>query len=122
MKKSIVKMIIRIILRRASEASTWRGIILAIGGVYTINNPELVEAIIPICVALVGLIGAMLPDNPSQRIAHAGDPEYNSKGERIVDRRSTSEYPVNSEGEHIVDRRGGYPRDDDDSFGGFQNR
>lgn len=60
--KPILKMILRMVLKRLAEASTWRGIILGIGGAYTVQNSELVEAIIPVCLALVGLIGAVMPD------------------------------------------------------------
>lgn len=55
-------LIINYILSRLKEASTWRGIIALITGGWTTLNPEQIEAIIPIALAIVGAIGVFLPD------------------------------------------------------------
>lgn len=55
--------IIRYILARLKEASTWRGIILIIAGGWATQNPQLAEAIIPIAIGLSGAIGTFFPDN-----------------------------------------------------------
>lgn len=55
-------LIITYILSRLREASTWRGIIMLVAGGWATSNPEQVEAILPIAIALSGAIGAFLPD------------------------------------------------------------
>lgn len=54
--------IIKYIITRLSEVSTWRGIILIFAGGWATQNPELVSTIIPIAISLIGMIGASLPD------------------------------------------------------------
>lgn len=56
------ELIINYILSRLQEASTWRGIILLVGGGWARSNPEQVEAIIPITLAIAGAVGAFMPD------------------------------------------------------------
>lgn len=52
------------ILGRASEASTWRGLIMLITGIFGFNlSPEVASTAISCGVALSGLIGAALPDS-----------------------------------------------------------
>lgn len=47
---------------RLLEASTWRNLILLVGGSSAAAHPELVAAIVPVCIALAGAIGSFLPD------------------------------------------------------------
>lgn len=62
-------LIINYILSRLKEASTWRGIIALITGGWTSLNPEQIEAIIPIALAIVGAIGVFLPDKKLNSIS-----------------------------------------------------
>lgn len=55
-------MILNYILNRLKEASTWRGIIMLVAGGWAHQYPDQVEAVIPVAIALVGAIGAFLPD------------------------------------------------------------
>ena len=50
------------LMTQLSEASTWRGIIMLLAGCGTLIKPEFQEAIIPIGIALTGLIGSIFPD------------------------------------------------------------
>lgn len=47
---------------RLLEASTWRNLILLVGGSWAAAHPDLVSAIVPVCVAVAGAIGTLLPD------------------------------------------------------------
>lgn len=48
--------------KRLKESSTWRSIIYLIGGAWAIKYPDQVEAIIPIAIAISGLVGSFFPD------------------------------------------------------------
>ena len=48
--------------KRLKESSTWRSIIYLVGGAWAIKHPDQVEAIIPIVVAISGLLGSFFPD------------------------------------------------------------
>ena len=53
------------ILDRLKEASTWRGVIMVIGGAFGFTlAPELTDSIVAIAVAVMGsgVIGALIPD------------------------------------------------------------
>jgi|PlaIllAssembly_1097288.scaffolds.fasta_scaffold00009_20 hypothetical protein len=65
------QIIIKYILARLREASTWRGIIMLIAGTWATQHPEQAEAIIPIAIAIVGSIGAFLPDNKNTAAENA---------------------------------------------------
>ena len=47
---------------RLLEASTWRNLILLIVGTWASAHPEIVSALVPICLALAGAIGTLFPD------------------------------------------------------------
>lgn len=47
---------------RLLEASTWRNLVLLVGGSWAAAHPEIVSAIVPVCLALAGAIGSFLPD------------------------------------------------------------
>lgn len=47
---------------RLLEASTWRNLILLIGGTWASAHPEIVSALVPICLALAGAMGTLFPD------------------------------------------------------------
>ncbi|MBL4854668.1 MAG: hypothetical protein JKY25_10580 [Robiginitomaculum sp.] len=52
----------RYLLERASEASTWRGIIALLMSFGVMLSPEQIESIVVIGLAGVGLLGAFFPD------------------------------------------------------------
>ena len=54
--------ILNYILSRLNEASTWRGIIMLIAGGWATRNPDQLDAIIPVAMAIVGAVGAFIPD------------------------------------------------------------
>jgi hypothetical protein len=47
---------------RLCEASTWRNMILLIGGSWASANPTTIDGLVPVLLALVGFIGTFLPD------------------------------------------------------------
>lgn len=47
---------------RLLEASTWRNLILLVGGSWAAAHPEFIAAAVPVCIALAGAIGSFLPD------------------------------------------------------------
>lgn len=47
---------------RLLEASTWRNLILLVGGSWAAAHPDLVSAIVPVCLTVTGAIGSFLPD------------------------------------------------------------
>lgn len=52
------------IINRLKEASTWRGIILVVAGVFGYQMPPgIQETVIAGGVALAGVVGAVLPDD-----------------------------------------------------------
>lgn len=59
----------RYALARARESSTWRGLILLAGGSWAVAHPAQAEALISVCLALVGLIGSFFPDAGDARDA-----------------------------------------------------
>lgn len=63
------QIIINYILARLKEASTWRGIIMLVAGTWATQHPEQAEAIIPIALAIVGSIGAFMPDKSQRNVA-----------------------------------------------------
>lgn len=74
---------VRFLLSRAREASTWRGLILLATGSWGLTHPEQIESIIPLGIALAGLVGAFLPDltlgGQTRRLTDPGQP-----GEGVV--------------------------------------
>lgn len=58
----IAKRALQYAYQRAMEASTWRNLILLVGGTWAATHPDLVTALLPFCVAAAGLLGAALPD------------------------------------------------------------
>lgn len=50
------------LLERLGEASTWRGIVAMVTALGVVLQPDQVEAIIAAGLALIGMIGAFLPD------------------------------------------------------------
>ncbi len=56
------KTIIRYAYNRALEFSTWRNLVMLVGGSWAMKNPDQVALIVPICMSIVGLIGSFFPD------------------------------------------------------------
>lgn len=51
------------LIARSKEASTWRGLVLLVGGFLGLNiPPENQEAIVAVCLMVAGAIGAIFPD------------------------------------------------------------
>jgi len=50
------------LLARLSEASTWRGIMMALTAFGVALSPEQIEAIIAVGLAIAGVIGIFFPD------------------------------------------------------------
>lgn len=50
------------VLRRLTEASTWRGILAIVTACGVILSPEQIEAIVASGLALMGIIGVFFPD------------------------------------------------------------
>ncbi len=65
MKKSFV---LGFVLKRLSEASTWRGIVLVLTSFGIVLEPELKEAIITLGLAIVGVIGVVTADKGTEYI------------------------------------------------------
>jgi hypothetical protein len=69
----------RYVLARAREASTWRGLILLVTGSWGVTHLDQVEAIVPLGMALAGLVGILFPDlapgTANRRITDPGQPE-----------------------------------------------
>lgn len=85
------QIIIKYILARLKEASTWRGIIMLIAGTWATQHPEQAEAIIPIAIAIVGSIGAFLPDKKTPAVEsdvqeYQGDYSYDEAPKPAVKR------------------------------------
>ena len=57
------KRILRYLLYRLKEASTWQGIFLFLTGIGVMVDPELMELIIAVGMSLAGLIGFLFPDS-----------------------------------------------------------
>lgn len=47
---------------RLREASTWRNLILLLGGSWASTHPQQAESLIPVCLGLAGFIGSFFPD------------------------------------------------------------
>lgn len=47
---------------RMSEASTWRGLVALVTALGVALSPEQVEAIVAIGLAVMGVVGAFIPD------------------------------------------------------------
>lgn len=62
-------MIIQYVLARLREPSTWRGIIMLIAGGWATRNPDQLDAIIPVAMAIVGAVGAFIPDKKLNSIS-----------------------------------------------------
>ena len=58
----IFRTIARYVVARLKEASTYRNLILLVGGTWAASNPTQVEALIPVLLSVVGLIGTFFPD------------------------------------------------------------
>ena len=57
-----MKKIIKYIVKRLKEASTWRGIIVFLTGAGVYISPDQQAAIIPLGLMIAGLIGQLFPD------------------------------------------------------------
>jgi len=55
------------IVDRLAEPSTWRGIVALLTAAGLVIDPEQATAIVTIGVAVIGLIGAFLPDKPERK-------------------------------------------------------
>ena len=65
----IVNLALKYAMARAREASTWKGLILVIGGSWAASNSTSVDALVPICLAIVGFLGTLMPDKlPSKPV------------------------------------------------------
>lgn len=89
------QLIINYILSRLQEASTWRGIIMLVGGGWAHQHPDQAEAIIPIAIALAGAIGAFLPDK--KKPAEQNKPQPDTKSESAEEK--TEEEPSSGWGD-----------------------
>ena len=56
----------RYVVARLGEASTLRGVLMLLTAAGVAIKPEVGEAIIAVGLALAGLVGALMPDAPSQ--------------------------------------------------------
>jgi len=52
------------VMDRLAEPSTWRGIVALMTATGLAIDPEQATAIVAVGVAIIGLIGAFLPDRP----------------------------------------------------------
>ena len=59
--------IVRYILNRLSEASTWRGIIAMLTAVGVTLDPAQIDAIIALGLALMGAVGVFFPDKEAKK-------------------------------------------------------
>jgi len=55
------------LMNRLSEPSTWRGIVALLTATGLVIDPEQATAIVTVGVAVIGLIGAFLPDKPARK-------------------------------------------------------
>lgn len=69
--------ILKYILSRLSEASSWRGIIMLFAGTWATRHPEQVEAVIPIAIAIAGSVGVFLPDKKTIKTKNDQDTPVN---------------------------------------------
>jgi hypothetical protein len=75
--------VIRYILRRLTEASTIRGLVLGIGAAAgLIFSPEQTDALVWIVLGLVALIGTFFPD-------HMPTPDKRTSSDKIEEREDT---------------------------------
>lgn len=58
--------VLRFVLARLREASTYRGLMLILTGLGVALRPEVAEAVMACGVALAGLAGVVLPDAPGE--------------------------------------------------------
>ena len=79
-------LIIDYILARLREASTWRGIIMLVGGTWAQQHPDQAEAIIPIAIAIAGSIGVFFPDKSQKNI----DSDSNDYKKSVTDEQDSS--------------------------------
>ena len=56
------------LMARLSEASTWRGIVALLTAAGVVLSPEQIESIIAAGLALIGLLGTLLPDRRQQKL------------------------------------------------------
>lgn len=75
----MVNMILDYIIARLQEASTIRNLILLVGGTWAQQHPEQINYIIPLAVALAGLIGSLLPDRLGKHQTRNTDPDRKEK-------------------------------------------
>lgn len=54
--------LLRYLIDRSREASSWRGIVMALAGAWATAHPAHAEALIALGVALSGALGTFLPD------------------------------------------------------------
>lgn len=74
--------IIRFLLDRLDERSTWRGLILLLSAFGVSLDPQLSEAIIVFALGMVGLIEALLPE-PNGKIHKSKPTESQSTVSRV---------------------------------------
>lgn len=58
----LVKRLARYGYARLREGSTWRNIILFVGGSWATAHPDQAALIVPVAISLAGLIGSFFPD------------------------------------------------------------
>lgn len=83
---------------RLLEASTWRSLILLVGGTWASAHPDIVSALVPICLALAGAIGTLFPDLLGTRKEGIVDETHNDHPAVHSARMRTAlpSYPVDS--------------------------
>lgn len=59
------EIIVRWIMARAAEPSTWRGLLLCLTSIGIAVEPEFMEAVTAVGIALAGLVGVLFPDQPA---------------------------------------------------------
>lgn len=80
----MIKLVLSYAYKRALEISTWRSLVMLIGGTWATEHPDQVALIVPVCMAVVGLIGSFLPDSITGKKEDLPKIELVSKSEEPI--------------------------------------
>ncbi len=58
----IYQAVVRYAVARLKEASTYRNLIILVGGAWAAKHHDQVELLVPVCLALAGFFGSFFPD------------------------------------------------------------
>lgn len=58
----IYQAVVRYAVARLKEASTYRNLIILVGGAWAAQHHDQVELLVPVCLALAGFVGSFFPD------------------------------------------------------------